>query len=128
MFTHMMTRAHSFRTDGYCFTMVEEEEGGLAVITAGCLGLAGSEFQCRVSLRVFKCISALTNNHVFTRVPHKALLSLYELPSIHCGSLRDLFKSELSFRCLLLSFHKLLSLGTSVVANIHNCCDFSSFV
>lgn len=38
------------RTDGYCFTMVEEEEGGIAVLTAGCLGLAGSEFQCRVSL------------------------------------------------------------------------------
>lgn len=37
------------RTDGYCFTMVEEEEGGQAVLTAGCLGLAGSEFQCRVS-------------------------------------------------------------------------------
>lgn len=37
------------RTDGYCFTMVEEEEGGVAVLTAGCLGLAGSEFQCRVS-------------------------------------------------------------------------------
>ncbi|XP_034565357.1 bone morphogenetic protein receptor, type IBb isoform X2 [Notolabrus celidotus] len=34
-------------TDGYCFTMVEEEEGGLAVVTTGCLGLAGSEFQCR---------------------------------------------------------------------------------
>uniref|UniRef100_A0A674MYL1 Serine/threonine-protein kinase receptor n=1 Tax=Takifugu rubripes TaxID=31033 RepID=A0A674MYL1_TAKRU len=34
-------------TDGYCFTMVEEEEGGQAVLTAGCLGLAGSEFQCR---------------------------------------------------------------------------------
>lgn len=29
--------------------MVEEEEGGVAVLTAGCLGLAGSEFQCRVS-------------------------------------------------------------------------------
>ncbi|XP_061657284.1 bone morphogenetic protein receptor, type IBb isoform X2 [Syngnathoides biaculeatus] len=34
------------RTDGYCFTMVEEE-GGLATFTLGCLGLAGSEFQCR---------------------------------------------------------------------------------
>ncbi|XP_074474206.1 bone morphogenetic protein receptor, type IBb [Sebastes fasciatus] len=34
-------------TDGYCFTMVEEEEGGVAVLTAGCLGLAGFEFQCR---------------------------------------------------------------------------------
>lgn len=47
--THMMLCVCS-RTDGYCFTMVEEEEGGLAVLTAGCLGLAGSEFQCRVSL------------------------------------------------------------------------------
>lgn len=37
-----------FRTDGYCFTMVEEE-GGTAVVTSGCLGLVGSEFQCRVS-------------------------------------------------------------------------------
>ncbi|KAK7895217.1 hypothetical protein WMY93_020542 [Mugilogobius chulae] len=34
-------------TDGYCFTMVEEEEGGMAVVTSGCLGLVGSEFQCR---------------------------------------------------------------------------------
>ncbi|XP_058472638.1 bone morphogenetic protein receptor, type IBb isoform X2 [Solea solea] len=34
-------------TNGYCFTMVEEEDGGVAVLTAGCLGLAGSEFQCR---------------------------------------------------------------------------------
>ncbi|XP_008324100.1 bone morphogenetic protein receptor type-1B-like [Cynoglossus semilaevis] len=34
-------------TNGYCFTMVEEEEGGVVVLTAGCLGLAGSEFQCR---------------------------------------------------------------------------------
>ncbi|CAB1319323.1 unnamed protein product, partial [Coregonus sp. 'balchen'] len=35
------------RTDGYCFTMVEEEEGGVPVLTSGCLGLVGSEFQCR---------------------------------------------------------------------------------
>ncbi|KAJ3604115.1 hypothetical protein NHX12_028856, partial [Muraenolepis orangiensis] len=34
------------RTDGHCFTMVEEE-GGVAVLTAGCLRLVGSEFQCR---------------------------------------------------------------------------------
>ncbi|XP_068615088.1 bone morphogenetic protein receptor type-1B-like [Brachionichthys hirsutus] len=34
------------RTDGYCFTMVVEE-GGAPVQTAGCLGLVGSEFQCR---------------------------------------------------------------------------------
>ncbi|KAM9455257.1 bone morphogenetic protein receptor, type IBb isoform 2-T3 [Clarias gariepinus] len=35
------------RTDGYCFTMVEEKDGNPSVITSGCLGLAGSEFQCR---------------------------------------------------------------------------------
>ncbi|XP_064153387.1 bone morphogenetic protein receptor type-1B-like [Anguilla rostrata] len=35
------------RTDGYCFTMVEEEDGGFPVQTSGCLGLVGSEFQCR---------------------------------------------------------------------------------
>lgn len=54
------------RTDGYCFTMVEEEEGGLVVLTAGCLGLAGSEFQCRVSqlcMRVCVRTSAWMNTH-----------------------------------------------------------------
>ncbi|XP_003974866.1 bone morphogenetic protein receptor type-1B [Takifugu rubripes] len=35
------------RTDGYCFTMVEEEAAGVPVQTAGCLGLGGSVFQCR---------------------------------------------------------------------------------
>ncbi|NP_001108396.1 bone morphogenetic protein receptor, type IBb isoform 2 precursor [Danio rerio] len=35
------------RTDGYCFTMAEEEEGGSPVLTSGCLSLVGSEFQCR---------------------------------------------------------------------------------
>ncbi|KAJ8338888.1 hypothetical protein SKAU_G00356740 [Synaphobranchus kaupii] len=35
------------RTDGYCFTMVEEEERGVPVLTSGCLGLVGFEFQCR---------------------------------------------------------------------------------
>lgn len=28
--------------------MVEEEEGGPPTLTSGCLGLVGSEFQCRV--------------------------------------------------------------------------------
>ncbi|XP_026102854.1 bone morphogenetic protein receptor type-1B-like [Carassius auratus] len=35
------------RTDGYCFTMVEVEEGGSPLLTSGCLGSVGSEFQCR---------------------------------------------------------------------------------
>uniref|UniRef100_A0A8C5V2A3 receptor protein serine/threonine kinase n=1 Tax=Microcebus murinus TaxID=30608 RepID=A0A8C5V2A3_MICMU len=34
-------------TDGYCFTMVEEDESGMPVVTSGCLGLEGSDFQCR---------------------------------------------------------------------------------
>ncbi|XP_077398842.1 bone morphogenetic protein receptor, type IBb isoform X2 [Vanacampus margaritifer] len=39
---------NSCMTDGYCFTMAEEEEeSGRAVLTSGCLGLAGSVFQCR---------------------------------------------------------------------------------
>lgn len=54
---------HFGRTDGYCFTMVEEEEGGQQVLTKGCLGLAGSEFQCRVSrlssISVNNCLSVL---------------------------------------------------------------------
>ncbi|XP_051924592.1 bone morphogenetic protein receptor type-1B [Hippocampus zosterae] len=33
-------------TNGYCFTMVEDE-GGVPILTAGCLGLMGFEFQCR---------------------------------------------------------------------------------
>lgn len=58
-----MMCVHFGSTDGYCFTMVEEEEEvGVAVLTAGCLGLAGSEFQCRVSetcvsLLVCECVS-----------------------------------------------------------------------
>lgn len=39
------------RTNGSCFTMAVEEEGGHTVLTAGCLALRGSEFQCRVSLQ-----------------------------------------------------------------------------
>ncbi|XP_008422472.1 bone morphogenetic protein receptor, type IBb [Poecilia reticulata] len=47
-------------TNGFCFTMVTEEEGGHAVFSAGCLALGGSEFQCRDtwgarSWRVLEC-------------------------------------------------------------------------
>ncbi|KAI9521864.1 Bone morphogenetic protein receptor type-1B [Dissostichus eleginoides] len=34
------------RTDGYCFTMVQEE-GGVSFEKAGCIALHGSELQCR---------------------------------------------------------------------------------
>ncbi|MBN3300321.1 BMR1B protein, partial [Amia calva] len=35
------------RTNGYCYTMVEEEDAGPQIVSSGCLGLEGSEFQCR---------------------------------------------------------------------------------
>lgn len=60
--------AHSCRTDGYCFTMVEEE-GGVLVQTAGCLGLVGSVFQCRV--------------RVLTPVPHWGLGGVLLAPAPH---------------------------------------------
>lgn len=50
------------RTNGYCFTMVEEEEeGGVVVQSAGCLGLDGSLFQCRVSITLQ---STVQNTHL----------------------------------------------------------------
>lgn len=45
--------------------MVEEEEGGPPTLTSGCLGLVGSEFQCRVrkmlSPEFFFCFSLLVS-------------------------------------------------------------------
>uniref|UniRef100_A0A8C5WNB8 receptor protein serine/threonine kinase n=1 Tax=Laticauda laticaudata TaxID=8630 RepID=A0A8C5WNB8_LATLA len=34
-------------TDGYCFVMVEDEDTGGQSFTTGCIGLEGSDFQCR---------------------------------------------------------------------------------
>ncbi|XP_013859170.1 bone morphogenetic protein receptor, type IBb [Austrofundulus limnaeus] len=34
-------------TTGFCFTMVTKQDGGQALLSAGCLALAGSQFQCR---------------------------------------------------------------------------------
>ncbi|XP_049908873.1 bone morphogenetic protein receptor, type IBb [Epinephelus moara] len=62
-------------TDGYCFTMVEEEEGGLAVLTAGCLGLVGSEFQCRDSwnARSRRALECCTDQDYCNRDLHPTL-------------------------------------------------------
>lgn len=50
--THSVTHSDFtclvFSTDGYCFTMIEEDDSGMPVVTSGCLGLEGSDFQCRV--------------------------------------------------------------------------------
>lgn len=76
-----------YRTDGYCFTMVMEEEGGLAVLTAGCLGRTGAEFQCRVSqlyVWLLPCVCVYVSAWMNTCtcpcmciLLHELLLSLY---------------------------------------------------
>ncbi|CAB1415194.1 unnamed protein product [Pleuronectes platessa] len=62
------------RTDGYCFTMVEEE-GGVPVQTAGCLGLVGSEFQCRDTwnLRQRRSLECCTDQDYCNRNLHPTL-------------------------------------------------------
>ncbi|KAK5900946.1 hypothetical protein CgunFtcFv8_025866 [Champsocephalus gunnari] len=62
-------------TDGYCFTMVEEEEGGHAVVTAGCLGLDGFEFQCRDTwnARSRRNLECCTNQDYCNRDLHPTL-------------------------------------------------------
>lgn len=71
---------HFGRTDGVCFTLVKEEEGGRAVLTKGCLGRAGSEFQCRVS-QLYVCLYMYVYYAYFYTCPCmcQPLLSLYEL-------------------------------------------------
>ncbi|KAI7789736.1 bone morphogenetic protein receptor [Triplophysa rosa] len=51
------------RTDGYCFSMVEQEEDKAPVIAFGCLSSVGSEFQCRDTgnarlRRIMECCTA----------------------------------------------------------------------
>ncbi|XP_061623111.1 bone morphogenetic protein receptor type-1B-like [Phyllopteryx taeniolatus] len=71
------TNNNTCRTDGYCFTMVEEE-GGVPVLTAGCLGLVGSEFQCRDtwSLRQRRSLECCTDQDYCNRNLHPTLSPL----------------------------------------------------
>ncbi|XP_012696194.2 bone morphogenetic protein receptor, type IBb [Clupea harengus] len=63
------------RTDGYCFTMVEEEDGGPPVHTSGCLGLVGSEFQCRDTgnARLRRILECCTDQDYCNRDLHPTL-------------------------------------------------------
>ena len=56
--THTYFACLIFSTDGYCFTMIEEDDSGMPVVTSGCLGLEGSDFQCRV--RKIPCFHFVT--------------------------------------------------------------------
>uniref|UniRef100_A0A3P9HA98 receptor protein serine/threonine kinase n=1 Tax=Oryzias latipes TaxID=8090 RepID=A0A3P9HA98_ORYLA len=62
-------------TNGFCFTMVTEEEVGQVVLTAGCLSLAGSEFQCRDSwsARLWRKLECCTNRDYCNRDLHPTL-------------------------------------------------------
>uniref|UniRef100_A0A1A8QKR5 Serine/threonine-protein kinase receptor n=2 Tax=Nothobranchius rachovii TaxID=451742 RepID=A0A1A8QKR5_9TELE len=60
------------RTDGYCFTMVEEERG-VPVQTAGCLGLVGSEFQCRDTTHSRRSLECCTDEDFCNRKLHPTL-------------------------------------------------------
>ncbi|CAL1615530.1 unnamed protein product [Knipowitschia caucasica] len=62
-------------TDGYCFSMVEEE-GGVPVLTSGCLGKLGSEFQCRDmknSLNHLKSVGCCSNEDFCNRYLYPTL-------------------------------------------------------
>uniref|UniRef100_W5KHX7 Serine/threonine-protein kinase receptor n=1 Tax=Astyanax mexicanus TaxID=7994 RepID=W5KHX7_ASTMX len=77
------------RTDGYCFTMVEEEHGGPPMLTSGCLGLVGSEFQCRDTgnSRLRRVLECCTDQDYCNRDLHPTLPPLntpkYVDSSIH---------------------------------------------
>ncbi|KAH0615855.1 hypothetical protein JD844_026442 [Phrynosoma platyrhinos] len=53
-------------TDGYCFAMVEDDDSGGQTFTTGCIGLEGSDFQCRGTL--------LHESFAEGNAHHKALL------------------------------------------------------
>ncbi|XP_029018941.1 bone morphogenetic protein receptor type-1B [Betta splendens] len=77
------------RTDGFCFTMVEEE-GGVPVETLGCLGLAGSEFQCRDrgSGRQRRTIECCTDQDYCNKHLHPTLLP--RKPPVYDGNIHHM--------------------------------------
>ncbi|XP_057201318.1 bone morphogenetic protein receptor type-1B-like [Triplophysa rosa] len=79
------------RTDGYCFSMVEQEEGKSPVITFGCLSSVGSEFQCMDTgnarlRRIMECCKDqdYCNRDLRPTLPRENRSSLLPLlPSLH---------------------------------------------
>ena len=38
----------SFRTNGHCFAIIEEDDQGETTLASGCMKYEGSDFQCKV--------------------------------------------------------------------------------
>ena len=53
------------RTSGYCFAIVELDELGEIIMTAGCMKREGSEFQCRVRWKIMSVVLVLFNHFFF---------------------------------------------------------------
>uniref|UniRef100_A0A8C2DSM3 Serine/threonine-protein kinase receptor n=1 Tax=Cyprinus carpio TaxID=7962 RepID=A0A8C2DSM3_CYPCA len=67
-------------------TMVEEEEGGSPVLTSGCLGSVGSEFQCRDTgnARLRRILECCTDQDFCNRELHPTLPPLKSSVCISC--------------------------------------------
>lgn len=50
-------KLNSFRTNGHCFAIIEEDENGETTLASGCMKYEGSDFQCKVLPPVFQQFS-----------------------------------------------------------------------
>jgi hypothetical protein len=119
-----------FSTDGYCFTMIEEDDSGMPVVTSGCLGLEGSDFQCRVRKITWFYFVTLhwlhfqqdsSNTHKSTRFHGYPTFSKLESNWKFCGPILPSFWNQIVFYFLLLTscLVPFRSASNSNSANLH---------